>query len=260
MKKLLLPALCLFSAQALAGDVIEMSTRDMSGKELSRMISFTEADRSRMDQTGVDGSSSVIFLDDQFLVLDHAQKNFVVMDDAMLEGIGAQINDAMKELEAQLAELPPEQREMAEQMMRAQMGGMGMTPHIPVLEIRQLGPGRWQSYDCSLAEMLEDGTKIQEICSVAYAEVSGSGELRDSFMRMASVLNKLYDAIPFSGSGLRNPMEMLNELDGFPVRAVEFENGKPVRETVLESTREQDIDPDIFSAPPDYARVDPFAR
>lgn len=259
MKRILLPFLCLLSTQVSAANVMEMLTRDMSGNELNRMTFFTEADRSRMDQSGADGSFSVIFVGDELLYLDHTEKTYMVMDEAMLEGIGDQLSAAMKEMEAQLAALPPEQRAMVEQMMSEQMSGMGMATDIPVLEIRQLGSDRWQSYDCTLAEMLENGTKIQEICSVDFDEVDGSGDVRDSFIRIAGMLTKLYEAIPFGGQGVRSPMEMLDELDGFPVRAVEFENGKPVRETILESTREEAIDAKIFSLPPDYSRIEPFA-
>jgi hypothetical protein len=260
MKRFLLPFLCLLSTQAVAGNVIEMSTRDMSGKELDRMIFYTEPNRSRMDQGGASGDLSIIFRGDDFVYLDHAQKHYMVMDEAMLEGIGSHISEAMKEMEEQLAALPPEQREMVKQMMQEQMGGMGMAVEIPVLEIRQLGPGRWQSYDCKLAEMLEDGTKIQEICSVDYDEVDGSGDVRDSYMRMASLLSKLYDAIPFGGQGVRNPMDMLDKLDGFPVRAVEFENGQPVRETILESSREEAIEAVTFEVPSGYSRIDPLSN
>ena len=259
MKKILLPFLCLLSTQAVAGNVMEMLTRDMSGNELSRMTFFTEADRSRMDQSGVDGSYSIILLDDEFLYLDHTEKHYMVMDEAMLEGIGDQVSAAMKEMEAQLAAMPPEQRAMVEQMMSDQMSGMGVSMDIPVIEIRKLGSGSWQSYDCMLTEMLEDGAKIQEICSVDFDEVDGSGGVRDSFTRMAGMLTKFYDAIPFGGQGVRNPMEMLDELEGFPVRAVDFENGKPVSEMILESTREEAIDATVFSLPSDYSRIDPFS-
>jgi hypothetical protein len=260
MKKFLLPFLCLLSAQAGAGNVIEMSTRDMGGNEIDRMTFYTESDRSRMDQSGANGHVSVIFRGEDFVYVDHAQKNYMVMDEAMLEGIGTHISEALKEMEDQLAALPPEQRAMVEQMMQEQMGGMGTTVEIPTLEIRQLGAGRWQSYDCKLAEMLEDGTKIQEICSVDYDEVDGSGDVRNSFKRMASLLNKLYDAIPFAGQGVRNPMDMLDELDGFPVRAVEFENGQPVRETILESSMEKSVGGDTFELPSGYSRIDPLAN
>jgi hypothetical protein len=260
MNRFLLPFICLFSTQAFAGNVIEMSTRDMSGKEIDRTVFYTESDRSRMDQSGGGGSHSVIFLEDTFLILDHAEKSYMVMDEAMLESMGEQVSAAMKEMEAQLAKLPPEQREMVRQMMSGQMGGMGMPTQVPVLEVRKLGADRWQSYDCTLAEMLEDGEKIQEICSVDFDEVDGAGALRESFLRMTGMLNKLYEEMPFGGEGARNPMEALDELDGFPVRTVDIENGKPVRETVLESSQQKAIDGDIFEAPSDYSRRDPFGR
>ena len=258
MKKILLSLICLLSTQAFAGNVMELVTRDMGGKELDRMTSYTEGARSRMDQSSADGSFSIIFLDDEFLYIDHGQKNYMVMDEAMLEGLSQQINEAMKEMEAELANLPPEQRAMVEEMMKGQMGGMGMDMHIPVLEVREIGSDRYESYDCTLVEMLEDGIRIQEICSVDFSEVDGSEDLRDSFVRMATLLNKLYDSIPFAGEGIRNPMEMLDELKGFPVRAVEFENGKAVRQTVLESSKDMDIDADTFELPSGYSRIDPL--
>ncbi len=259
MKKTLLSLICLLSTQAYAGNVMELVTRDMSGNELDRMTSYTDGTRSRMDQSSADGSFSIIFLDDEFLYLDHGQKNYMVMDEAMLEGISQQINQAMKEMEAELAKMPPEQRAMVEEMMKGQMGGMGMDMHIPVLEIREIGSGSYESYDCTLVEMFEDGVKIQEICTVDFSEVDGSGELRDSFVRMGTLLSKLYDSIPFAGEGIRNPMEMLDELKGFPVRAIEFEDGKAAVETVLESSKEMDIDANKFELPSGYSRIDPLA-
>jgi len=259
MKKTLLPLICLLSTQAYAGNVMELVTRDMSGNVLDRMTSYTDGTRSRMDQSSADGSFSIIFLDDEFLYLDHGEKNYMVMDEAMLEGLSQQINEAMQEMQAELAKMPPEQRAMVEEMMKGQMGGMGMDVHIPVLEFREAGSGRYESYDCTLVEMLEDGVKIQEICTVDFSEVDGSGELRDSFVRMGTMLSKLYDSIPFAGEGVRNPMEMLDELKGFPVRAVEFEDGRAATETVLESSREMDIDADKFELPSGYSRIDPMA-
>ena len=181
------------------------------------------------------------------------------MDEAMLQGIGNQVNEAMKQMEAQLANLPPEQRAMVEEMMKEQMGGMGMSMDMPVLEVRKTGSGSWKSYDCNMAEMLEDGVKIQEICSVDFSDVDGSGAVRDSFLRMSGLLSKMFEAIPFGDMGSKNPMEMLEKLDGFPVRTVEFENGRAVSETVLDSSGESSIDPAIFEVPADYSRMDPFS-
>ena len=56
--------------------------------------------------------------------MDHKDKSYIVMDEAMLDEVSAQMSEAMKEMEAQLASMPPEQRAMVEQMMKGQMQGM----------------------------------------------------------------------------------------------------------------------------------------
>ena len=250
------------SLAANAGTVYEMATRTMQGDDVDRMTFYEDGNQSRMDQNGAaSGSMSVIFKEEGFYVIDHAQKNYILMDEAMLDNISSQINDAMKQMEAQLASMPPEQRAMMEQMLEAQMPGMtgkGGMGNGPVLDIRPAGNVRWKSYDCRKFEMLEDGVKIQEICATDYDEIDGSGELRDSFNAMGEFLGKLYDAIPFGGEGVRNPLEMWDRFDGFPVQAIEFENGVAVSETTLESTAQKDIDPSMFEVPAGYAQMDPF--
>lgn len=258
MKKLFLPIACLLFAEAQAGNVMEMVTLDMSGKLIDSMTFYTESGRSRMDQTGEDGNYSMIFKDDRFVFLDHAQKNYMIMDEAMLTDMAGQINEAMKELQAQLESMPPEQRAMMEEMMKQQMGGMDITATEPVLEIREAGSGSWRDWDCRMTEMLENGTMIQQICSVDFDEVDGSGAVRDEFQRMGRLLGKFFDAIPYAGEGIRNPMELIGEMGGFPVRAVEFEGGTAVRETILESTAEQDIDASRFDMPAGYKKIDPM--
>jgi len=248
-----------FATQAHAGNVMEMATRSMSGDELDRMTFYTEGNVSRMDQAGRDGRFSVIFKDAEFIYLDHGEQIYLVMDEAMLQGIASQISEAMKEMEEQLAAMPPAQRAMVEQMMKEQMGGATPSQVVANIEIREIGSDRYEDYDCTLAEMIEDGVKVQEICSVDFADVDGSGDVRDSFIKMGELLNELYNAIPFAGQGARNPMEILDDLDGFPVRAVEFEDGQAVRETVLLSTGEQPVDSAMFSVPAGYSRIDPMA-
>ena len=257
--RVLVALLAALPGLALAGNVMEMVTRDMQGQMLDRMVFYTDGDRGRMDSSGQSGNHSVIFLADEFIYLDHKTQSYMVMDEAMLEGIGNQINAAMQQMEAQLAAMPPEQRAMVEQMMKEQMGGMAADRAVPALEIRKIGKGSYKSWDCELSEMLENGRKIQEICSVDYDEVDGSGEVRASFVRMAGMLSKLYDSMPFPQQGVSNPMEMLNQMEGFPVRAVDFENGAAVSETVLESSKSQGIEGTMFALPDGYKRMDPFS-
>ncbi len=259
-----LALLCLLASSfpASAGSVYELATRTMRGDEIDRMTFYEDGDQSRMDQNGTaTGSMTVIFKEEGFYVIDHAQKNYILMDKAMLDQIGTQISEAMKQMEAQLAAMPPEQRAMVEQMMEGGLPGMGSGQGMgkgPVLDIQPVGEGRWKSYDCRKYEMLEDGVKIQEMCVTDYSEIDSSGALRKSFKEMGEFMSQLFDSMPFGGQGVRNPLEMINEIDGFPVHAKDFESGVAVTETTLESVAQRDIDASMFELPAGYEQMDPF--
>ena len=265
MRKSLVQPLLVFllaSPIANAGTVYELATRTMLGEEIDRMTFYEDGDQSRMDQAGTaTGSMTVIFKEEGFYVIDHAQKNYILMDKEMLDQISTQISEAMKQMEAQLAAMPPEQRAMVEEMMKSQMPGMGSGRGMgngPVLEIKPVGEGSWKSYDCRKYEMLEDGVKIQEMCVTDYSEVDSSGALRESFKEMGEFMSQLFESMPFGGQGVRNPLEMINKIDGFPVHAVDFENGVAVTETTLESAGQKDIDASMFELPAGYQQMDPF--
>ncbi|MDJ0917045.1 MAG: DUF4412 domain-containing protein [Woeseiaceae bacterium] len=259
-----LPILSLLAASmsANAGTVYELATRTMLGEEIDRLTFYEDGDQSRMDQNGTEtGSMTVIFKEEGFYVIDHAQKNYILMDKAMLDQISTQISEAMKQMEAQLAAMPPDQRAMVEEMMKSQMPGMGSGRGMgkgPVLDIKPVGEGRWKSYDCRKYEMLEDGVKIQEMCVTDYSEVDSSGALRESFREMGDFMSQLFESMPFGGQGVRNPLEMINKIDGFPVHAIDFENGVAVTETTLESAATKNIDAAMFELPAGYQQMDPF--
>ena len=60
----------------------------------------------------------MIFRDDLFLMINHDDKTYTVIDEATLEQIGSRMSAAMTKMEAQLAQMPPEQRAMMEKMMQ----------------------------------------------------------------------------------------------------------------------------------------------
>ena len=51
----------------------------------------------------------------------------------------------------------------------------------------------------------------------------------------------------------------MEQIDGFPVYTVNFENGQMNSETSLDSVNGEAIDETIFIPPPNYQRQKPFA-
>ncbi len=115
---LLLPPL------ANAGVVMDMVTRDAAGQETDRTRIYAQSKMIRMEQIVEDESGpegTMIFLGNEFIYVDHKEESYIVMDEAMVDDVSAQVSDAMKQMEAELANMPPEQRAMVEQMMKGRM-------------------------------------------------------------------------------------------------------------------------------------------
>ncbi len=258
----LFAALLLLPPLAHAGVVMDMVTRNASGKETERAKIHAQSNRIRMDEVdGTEVRNSMIFLGDKFLYLDHRDQSYIVMDEAMLDEVSGKISDAMKEMEAQLAAMPPEQRAMVEQMMKGQMQGMmgkqGAPRPAPTVE--SMGRGKWQSYSCDNYAVFDGGKKTQQVCAADLDDIDGADEVMKAFRSMAAYITKMTESMPMmSGQGL-NPGELMNQIDGFPVHTIDYEDGEMLRETSLDSVAEKDLEPGLFAAPKGYRQQDMFS-
>jgi hypothetical protein len=264
MKKLFITSILLLSLSSplvYAGVVMELVTTDASGQETNRSKIYAQSEMIRMDEGGDSAAGgSMIFLGNEFLYLDHEDKSYIVMDEAMLDEVSAQMSEAMKEMEAQLASMPPEQRAMVEQMMKGQMQGMmgQQGDSSPTLRVEETGKGKWQSYTCRNYRVSVGAEKTEDICAAELDEIDGADELMEAFRNMAAYMTKLTESMPMGAKDRMNPGELMEQIDGFPVNTIYYENGSVVREESLDSVTEQDLEPGMFAAPEGYRREDPF--
>ncbi|MBT8089946.1 MAG: hypothetical protein KJO01_07040 [Gammaproteobacteria bacterium] len=253
----------LLSSLAHAGVVMDMVTKNASGREDDRSTIYAQSKMVRMDEVrGNEIESSMIFLGNEFLYVDHRKKSYMVMDEAMLNEVSAQISDAMKQMEAELARMPPEQRAMVEQMMKGQMGGMmGQkdTPP-PAPSVKAVGSGKWLSKTCRKYAVFEGAEKTQELCAAELDDVDGGDEVMAAFRSMAAYITKMTESMPMDVNDGMNPGELMDQIDGFPVLTTDYENGVAVRETSVDSVIEKNLEPGLFAAPDGYRRENPFQQ
>jgi len=242
-----------------AGVVMDMVTRDSAGVETQRTKIYAQEKKVRMEEGG-GGDATMIFLGDRFMYIDHDEKTYIVMDEAMLEEMSAKMNEAMKEMEAQLAGMPPEQRAMVEEMMKGQMQGMmgQQGEEAPPPRIEAGGSSKWQSRKCKEYAVFEGDEKTQDICASELDDVDGADEAIEAFRGMAAYMSKMFESMPMRSSSQPNPGELMDQIDGFPVHTIDYENGAKIRETSLDSVEEQDLNDDLFKAPEGYRQQDPF--
>jgi hypothetical protein len=255
--------LLLLSSQSYAGVVMDFVTKNALGQETERTNIFAQSNKIRMDEIGgTDSRISMIFLGSQFLVLNHKDKSYFVLDEASLDVVTSEISAAMQQMQAQLASLSPEQRAMAEQMMKRQMGGvMGQeSAPSPAPRVEAVGTGQWQSYTCKQYAVYEGAEKIQDVCTTALNQVEGTDEVMQAFRGMAEYVKKMTESMPMGSVDALNPGELMDQIDGFPVHTIEYRNGEVAGEVSLESITEQALDEGLFAAPQDYLRQDPFAE
>jgi hypothetical protein len=256
---LILVATCA-SPHLSAGVVLEMVTQDAAGTKTETSTIYAESGKVRLDSRGGNSNSemTMIFRNEQMLMLNHQEKTYVVMDETMFDQINAQMSDAMKQMEAQLANVPPEQRAMMEQMMKSHLETLATVPPqvAPTLRIEAIGSGDWDSYSCTLYAVHEESEKVQEICAASLDQIDGSGEVVAAFSKMAEFMNKLMASVPgpYAAGMAGNPTEMMDRIDGFPVHTLHFVNGQLRQEVSLESAKVQELEPGLFSPPGGYKR------
>jgi len=253
--------LLLLSPLAFAGVVMDLVTMNASGQETERSRIYAQSGKIRMEQSdGNETSATMIFLGNEFLYIDQREKSYIVMDEAMLDEVSAKMNEAMKEMEAQLASMPPEQRAMVEQMMKGQMQGMTaqQAPSSSGPRVEATGSGEWKSYKCRQYAVFEGAEKVQDICAAELDEVDGADEVIETLRNMAAYITKMTESLPMRSDDRINPGELMDEIDGFPVHTIDYKNGVVARETSLDSVTEQDLDEGMFAAPEGYRRQDPF--
>ncbi len=255
--------LFLLSSLAHAGVVMDMVTKKPSGDEDDRSTIYAQSKMVRIDEVrGEEIASSMIFLGNEFLYVDHRKKSYTVMDEAMLDEVSAQISDAMTQMEAELARMPPEQRAMVEQMMKGQMGGMmgQQDTAPPAPSVKAVGSGKWQSRTCRKYAVFEGPEKTQELCAAKLDDIDGGDEVMEAFRSMAAYMTKMAETMPMDVDDGINPGELMDQIDGFPVHTTDYENGVAVRESSVDSITEKDLEPGLFTAPDGYRREDPFQQ
>ena len=263
MPRITLLILFFASLQASAGVVFEFELTD--GKdptaEPDRIHTSVEGERLRMDVKGPRGANAdMIFRGDreEMLAVDHDKATYVLVDNATIEQISAQLNQLEAQMQDMLKNASPEQRAMVEQMMQQKMPS-APGPE-PVTEIRKTGEsGEKNGYPAEEFELYRDGMHEKTFWVTDWDNIDGGREAMQAFKGMAAYIQKLQDAMPdFAKSPAvgTNAYEHLEELGGFPIVTIELApDGSVLGERRLLSSRTESIAADEFDPPADYAQA-----
>jgi hypothetical protein len=272
LRTLIVTTLALWPAVGGAGVVVEMETREagVEGAVLSRGLLWVQGDRLRFDPVvDADGKApqSILFLasEQRMLSIDHTHQWYGEMNPVLLQAVKAQLADALKEVERQLAQIPDEQRAAVEARIREQLSPSGQA--LPEREIqrtedkRQLG-----TYPVVRYVVLEDGEKVRDIWVTEWSNVPEGEELRQGFEAMEGFVRQMVTTLaelPRMESLIQrmgdNMLKELTSLPGLPVLSVGYENGQAVKELAVTAVKKTTVAPEELAPPADYSSRNMFA-
>ena len=263
---MLIPGLSL-AASAFGGSVLELETTEYHDEPpVAGTIEISLQDgASRMEITTVDSDESggVIFrgAPKEMIALDHEQKEYYVMDEASMQNMATQLSSAMQQMQQALEEMPPEQRAMAEQMMKQHMPQSATAAKSPTTLHKTGKDDSINGFDCEYYEVRREASKIRELCVTEWDDITGGREVADAMLEMAGFFDSMAEAFADSiGTDIMGEQQEIfahmRELDGYPVLTREFDEAGGVEsETVLKSAKSRNIDPQFFAPPADYKEM-----
>ena len=254
------------------GVVFEVETKDSQGVRSELIESVVEGKNLKMEigSSGRGSKGEMIFRGDrrEMVIVDHDRKTYMVIYQEAIKAIGAQMSQAMMQMEAALKNVPPEQRAMVEQMMKQRMPQAQRMPgaraNRPSSELRKTGQReRRGGYPCVLYEVLRAGQRVREMWVTDWDNIEGGDEAAAAFEEMADFYSQMLSSFSRKG-GSRGPgslfdqdsfLLILKEVGGCPVIVREFENGRLEGESTLRSAQRRTLDPAAFEPPSGYKRM-----
>ena len=192
----------------------------------------------------------------RILIVDHNRKNFMSIDAEMMQEIADRMAGMQAQMEQALSQLPPEQRQQAEAMMKQRMpAGMQGTDAAPrQLEVVALkGKKDMLGKPCQGYEVNIGGELKSRIWATEWKNVDIGPEDFAAFASMARFFEKLMQSVPMMSEQVTTELfSGLDEIDGFPILVEGFTDGVADSKTIFGEPRTQKLDAATFEPPADY--------
>lgn len=246
--------LCLIASPLAAGVLIEQqetSPGSTAPQGSTRM--YLDAGRLRVEAESEGSEAVVIFRADRPVAwtINRDDGTYTELTPETVAKLRQQMEQVKKQMEAQMAQMPPEQRKAVEQMMGQAMGSLSPPT------VRVLGRGEQVgAYVCTRYEMLRDGARTAEIWTAPEKELNLRPEEYETLAAFARMLEPLGSRNPMTQVGGMAGLEPTGEkVEGFPVRTVSYVDGRAVSEQTLVRAERQTFDAGLFELPGGLRKV-----
>lgn len=252
-----LAAVCAAVSTAAAADgvlVVESST--VNGTPRTTQVQI-ERTRMRTEIAGQNGTTQVVVFDGAKQILymiDPVAKTYSEMTKADVDAAGAQMGDAMAQMQKALEGMPPAQRAQMEAMMKGRLGGLPGVGGPPAkTEYRRGGTSKVSKWTCDVYEGYQNNTKTGEVCTVSASALGFAAADFEVSRQLAAFMRGL---IPQGADQLFQAGRAQEQgFDGVPVRRVTTIAGREVV-TELTSVARQNFPDSLFAIPDGFTKTE----
>lgn len=245
-----------------AGLYVGRVVRDItSGAERPGIDLYLQGGMARVEDLRGKRPSVTIFRDDTLYVLDPKKKTVRAMTRADIDRMAAEMasgmSDAQRQMQAELAKLPPDQRATAEKMLQRQpVPGTGKTK-ARIITVEDTGRSESvQGKSCRVWNVLRDDLLIAQHCVVPYASLAGAEELRTAVARISALTEKLMQSVRRMNAASGNEFSGVDRINGVPVLTRTYTDGQPDGTESIVNEWATRVNPaSLFEVPGDYRRV-----
>lgn len=242
-------AAALASLPAAAGVVIQQEQREVGSDTVAvETTMYIDAGRLRIEARTAEGEHSITIFDESkqvLWVIDRVAGTYMEMTAARVAEMRKRMEAARKEMEAQLAQMPPERRKIVEEMMKQQMGGEAMT-------VREMNRGeKVGAFTCIHYEQLSAGKRSGEVWTASLDQLHLQDAEYKTIQALERFLEPLGQAAP--GAGF---VPASRFIEGFPVRSLNYDGGQPVAEEKVTQAERRALDPSLFTLPPGLEKTE----
>lgn len=251
-------------APSLAAAGLDVKTRTVgAGEEAGSSRMRTDGDHLRIDTEAPpsgQGATSMVFDANRevLYVLRHGDRTYVEIDKNFAKALGEKMAEAQRLMQAQLEKMPPEQRAMMEKMMKS-----GAMPFPNPRETKKRDPlealntGEGDTVDgkpCTIFALSRGGEAKGDVCVASWDSVGISPTDIQALKKLGSFQARMTESFAGSMPGADQPFELLERVDGFPLRTRRSEGGKVTSETFFEEIAQADVADDVFEVPAGYTK------
>lgn len=249
---------------AYADVVFQMQQKELNPESVGEIKGKVKENNLRMDfyENGTELNGSMVFLGgkNEMIMIDHDNKSYIIMDEATMKSLAAQIEQAMSQMEAAMKDMPPDQREQMMEMMKQKMPGMGGGSYVePVL--KKVGEGNVKGVSCVKYDVYRGDEKVRQHCVANWNSIQGGEEMMTVMLRMADFVDMMAKSFSKAGSLAggqmqfeKNVFNQLNQLNGFPIETIEYSDGKEESISTFESSEKTTVDASDMAPPAGYTK------